>query len=79
MDDVPAPAWSDMITNGKPIGSTQMTASELMKLPRAQRAAILESAAAAAEEDYRFDSALTAFDAFGEGDLHGGSASTEPR
>ena len=68
-----------MITNSKPVEPTQMTASELMKLPADQRAAILESAAAAAEDDYRFDSALTAFDAFGEGDLHRGSASTEPR
>ena len=55
------------------------TAAELRKLPAAQRDAILAAAAALAEADYRDDPALTAFEAFGEGDLHGDSSSAEPR
>jgi acyl-CoA reductase-like NAD-dependent aldehyde dehydrogenase len=53
------------------------TAAELRKLPQAQRDAILEAAAALAEEDYRNDSQLTAFEAFGKDDLHGDSSNTE--
>ena len=55
------------------------TAAELRKLPPAQRDAILEAAAALAEEDYRNDSQLTAFEAFGKDDLHGDSSNTETR
>jgi hypothetical protein len=55
------------------------TAAELRKLPAAERDAILEAAAALAEEVYRNDPELTAFDAFGKDDLHGESASTEAR
>jgi hypothetical protein len=43
----------------------QWTAAELRKLPASQRDAILEAAAAAAEEDYRTDPELTAFEASG--------------
>jgi hypothetical protein len=52
------------------------TAAELRKLPPAQRDAILEAAAALAEEDYRSDAQLTAFEAFGKDDL-GQSASPQ--
>ena len=57
------------------------TAAQLRKLPPAQRDAILAAAAAAAEEDYRHDKQLTAFEAFGVGDLHGQSsgAKDQPR
>jgi hypothetical protein len=51
-----------------------LTAAELRKLPRAQRAAILEAAAQLAEHDYRHDAELTAFEAFGRDDLYGDSA-----
>ena len=59
--------------------SKHWTASELRKLPLKQRSAILKAAAAMAEEDYRIDAELTSFDAFGKGDLHGASSSTETR
>jgi acyl-CoA reductase-like NAD-dependent aldehyde dehydrogenase len=55
------------------------TASELRKLPAKQRSAILKAAAAMAEEDYRIDAELTAFEACGTGDLYGESSSTETR
>ena len=55
------------------------TASELRKLPQAERDAILAAAAALAEKEYRNNPELTAFDAFGEGDLHASSADTETR
>ena len=55
------------------------TASELRRLPPAQRDAILAAAAAAAETDYRNDPALTAFEAFGEEDRHGDSSDSRPR
>ena len=49
--------------------SRRWTAGELRKLPDAQRDAILETQAAIAEEFYRNDPELTAFEAFGEEDL----------
>lgn len=55
------------------------TASELRKLPPAERDAILEAAAALAEAEYRNNPELTDFEAFGKDDLHGDSANTEPR
>ncbi|HVA49160.1 MAG TPA: hypothetical protein VNH11_22545 [Pirellulales bacterium] len=55
------------------------TAAELRKLPPAERDAILEAAAAMAEEDYRNDPALTAFEAFGPNDIYGESSNTEAR
>ncbi len=55
------------------------TAAELRKLPPEQRDAIMEAAAALAEEDYRNDRQLTAFEAFGKDDLYGDSSSTETR
>jgi hypothetical protein len=55
------------------------TAAELRKLPPAERDAIMEAAAALAEEEYRNNPELTAFEAFGKDDLHGDSSSTEAR
>ncbi|HTU89441.1 MAG TPA: hypothetical protein VMF69_05030 [Gemmataceae bacterium] len=55
------------------------TADELRKLPPAERDAILEAAAALAEEEYRKNPELTAFEAFGKDDLYGESSSTETR
>jgi hypothetical protein len=57
----------------------QWTAAELRKLPASQRDTILEAAAAAADEVYRNDTELTAFEAFGEEELHGDGPSTETR
>lgn len=54
------------------------TAAELRQLSAEERNAILEAAAERAEEDYRTDRELTAFDAFGEEDLHVRSSDTEP-
>ncbi len=55
------------------------TAAELRKLSAKQRSVILKAAAAMAEEDYRIDSELTGFEAFGKGDLYGESSNTETR
>lgn len=55
------------------------TASELRKIPARQRNAIMKMAAALAEEDYRNDVELTAFEAFGKDDLYGESSSSETR
>ena len=42
------------------------TPSELRRMPREERQAVLSAAAALAEEDYRNDKQLTGFDAFSE-------------
>lgn len=55
------------------------TAAELRRLPADQRDAILAAAADQAAEEYRNDIALTAFEAFGEGDLYVHSSDTQPR
>ena len=49
------------------------TAAELRKLPAEERDAIMAAAAAVAEDEYRNNSELTAFEAFGKDDLHGES------
>ena len=54
-------------------------AAELRKLPAQERDAILEAAAALAEDEYRNDPELTAFEAFGKNDLYGESSNTETR
>jgi hypothetical protein len=54
------------------------TAAELRRLPADQRDAILAAAAQAAEV-YRTAAALTAFEAFGEGDLYVHSSDAQPR
>ena len=56
-----------------PLLTKKWTASELRKLPAKERDAILEAAAALAEELYRTDPELTDFEAFGEDDLYGES------
>jgi hypothetical protein len=66
------------IKNALPTGR-RWTATELRKLPPAQRDAILEAAATLAEEDYRNDPQLTAFEAFGKDDLYGDSSGTKAR
>jgi acyl-CoA reductase-like NAD-dependent aldehyde dehydrogenase len=66
---------TDKITEPK----RRWTASELRKLPPEERDAILAEAAALAEEEYRQNLELTAFEAFGKDDLYGDSASTETR
>jgi len=60
-------------------GGKRWTAGELRRLPPEQRDAILAEAAALAEEVYRDDPELTAFEAFGKDDLYGDSSSTETR
>lgn len=62
-----------------PTTGKRYSAAELRKLPPAQRDAILEAAAAMAERDYRNDSELTAFDAFGPDDVYGESSNAETR
>ena len=62
----------------KPTGKT-WTAAELLKLPAAERDAIMQAAAALAEDEYRNNPELTAFDAFGKDDLYGDSSSSETR
>ena len=63
----------------KTISVRHWTATELRRLPPEQRDAILASAAAAAERDYQSDPSLTAFEAFGDKDLHGDSSSSQTR
>jgi hypothetical protein len=55
------------------------TAAELRKLAPAERDAILAEQAAALADDYRNDPALTAFEAFGDEDLHVDSSDAEAR
>lgn len=52
---------------GAAVGSSP---SELRKMSREQRQAILAAAAELAEEDYRSDRELTGFDAFSEEELN---------
>ena len=57
----------------------QPTARHLRKLPKKERDAILEAAAKAAEQEYRRNSELTAFEAFGKDDLYGDSSDAQTR
>ena len=59
--------------------SRHWSAVELRRLPAEQRDAILVAAADQAADEYRNDTALTAFEAFGEKDLHVHSSDTQPR
>jgi acyl-CoA reductase-like NAD-dependent aldehyde dehydrogenase len=68
-----------MKPDGAPAGKKRWTAAELRRLPPEQRDAILEEAAALAEEEYRNNLELTAFEAFGKDDLYGDSSSAEAR
>ena len=58
-----------MSTNHDSGTDRRWTAAELRKLPVSQREALLQAAAALAEEEYRKNPDLRAFDAFGESDL----------
>jgi hypothetical protein len=49
-----------------PVALARHTPSELRRMPREERRAVLAAAAALAEEDYRNDQQLTGFDAFRE-------------
>jgi hypothetical protein len=62
-----------------PITKERWTASELRQMSTAERDAIMEAAAALAEQEYRTNLELTAFDAFGKDDLHVDSSNTETR
>ena len=54
-------------SQAKPPSETErLSPSQLRKLPRSERQAILEASAALAEEVYRDDKDLTGFDAFSE-------------
>jgi hypothetical protein len=55
------------------------TAAELRRLPADERDAILLAVAERAAVDYSRDQTLTAFEAFGPGDLHVHSSDTRPR
>ena len=54
-------------------------AAELRRLPAEERDSILAATAALAAYEYRNDPALTAFEAFGEGDLWVHRSDTQPR
>ncbi len=57
----------------------QWTAAELRRLPAEQRDPILAAAVAVAAVEYRTGAALTAFEAFGEGDLYVHSSDPQAR
>jgi hypothetical protein len=57
----------------------QWTATDLLKLPLAERDAILAEQAARAAADYASNPELTAFDAFGEQDLYVDSSNAQSR
>jgi hypothetical protein len=57
----------------------RLTAQEVRQLPPHERDALLEAAAKQAEQDYRHDRQLTAFEAFGQDDLYGESSDTQTR
>ena len=59
--------------------SPPVTVYDLRRLSPVERQAALEAAAALAQREYRDDPDLTAFEAFGKGDLHGDSASAQTR
>lgn len=61
-----------------PAASVGISPSELRKLPREQRQAILAAAAERAEEDYRSDRELTGFDAFSEEERNDDDESNSP-
>lgn len=58
-------------------GAKRWTAAELRRLPAHEREAVLQAAAQQAEDEYRTNRELTAFEALGKDDLHVDSASTE--
>jgi hypothetical protein len=75
----PPGSLGDSLMSTPPVDRTRRwTAAELRRLPADQRDAILAAAAQAAHE-YRNDASLTAFEAFGEGDLYVNSSDAQPR
>ncbi len=68
-----------MKTTNAAITGRRWTAAELRRLAPAERDAIMEAAAVLAEEEYRNNPELTAFEAFGKDDLYGDSSSTQTR
>jgi Zn-dependent peptidase ImmA (M78 family)/transcriptional regulator with XRE-family HTH domain len=61
------------------VTSDTLSPTELLRLPRAQRARILADAAARAEKEYRKNPDVTDFDAFGEDDLYVEGEDSEAR
>ena len=61
------------------IQRVRWSARELRKLPAHERDSILETAAQAAEVEYRSNRELTSFEAFGKDDLHADSSDSETR
>jgi len=70
---------ADPMAAVKKVKSTVSSPTELLRLPRGQRAQILADAAARAEKEYRKNSDLTDFNAFGKDDLYVEGESTETR
>jgi hypothetical protein len=60
-------------------GTTWWKAAELGRLTIKQRDIIFEASATVAAREYLENPDLTAFDAFGEDDLYGDSANSEPK
>ena len=58
-----------MRAEGELVPAARLTPSELRKMPREERQAILAVAAEMAEQDYRSDKELTGFEAFSEEEL----------
>ncbi len=54
-----------------------MSASELRRLPIAERNQVLAAAAASAEQEYRSNAAVSDAEAFGEDDLYGTSTAAQ--
>ena len=66
---LPEGAQVEVCVKGQPASAERkacLSATELLKLPRDEREAILAAGAAAAEELYRTDKDLMGFDAFSE-------------
>ena len=86
MRRIPSERWGEVLTfvqvlhqQTNPVSAKHWTAAELLKLPLAQRDAILAGQAALAAADYASDPALTDFNAFGEHDLYVDSSDTQSR
>jgi Zn-dependent peptidase ImmA (M78 family)/transcriptional regulator with XRE-family HTH domain len=70
---------TDPIAAVRKVGESDLSPTELLRLPRAERIQILADAALQAEKEYRANPDLTDFNAFGEDDLHVESSSTKKR
>ena len=65
-------------TEVSPEAAVGVSPSELRKMPRSQRQAILAAAAERAEQDYHSDKELTGFDAFSEEERNDDDESDSP-